>query len=155
MLYLSVIILGVLVDQMVKLLVAAKLPLGAGFAILPGILQIHYVQNTGAAWSMFSDSTFMLGLFSVVMAVLLSVWFIKTPRAKVGERMALCLMISGAVGNMTDRFRLGYVVDFIELPHWPVFNIADMLLCIGVGLLAVLLIGEELAERKKAKGDGK
>lgn len=149
MLYLAVIVLGVVIDQLVKLWVASALPLGGGFALVPGLLDIHYVQNTGAAWSMFNENTMALAIFSVFMSVFLAGWFWKTPKDKTGERMALCLMLSGAFGNMIDRFRLGYVVDFIELPHWPVFNIADMLLCVGVGLLAVMLIKEELLDKKQ------
>lgn len=149
MLYLAVIILGVLIDQLVKLWVAGTLPLGGGWAVIPDLLEIHYVQNTGAAWSMFNENTMALAIFSVVMSVFLAVWFWKTPKDRVGERFALCLMLSGAFGNMIDRFRLGYVVDFIELPHWPVFNIADMLLCVGVALLAVMLVKEEIFDKKQ------
>lgn len=149
MFYVLLIILGVVVDQLVKLLVAARLPLGGGFELVPGLLQIHYVQNTGAAWSMFSNSTLALAVFSVVMAVFLGVWLWRTPREQLWRRVALALMLAGALGNMIDRFRLGYVVDFIKLPHWPVFNIADILLCVGVALLALLLAAEEWTEYKR------
>lgn len=155
MFYLLLIILGIAADQLIKFLVAAKLPLGGGFVLIPHILQIHYVQNTGAAWSMFDDSTLLLAFFSVFMAIFLAVWFFKTPREKMEQRAALCLMISGAIGNMLDRFRLGYVIDFIELPHWPVFNVADILLCVGVALLAVLLLVEEIAAHKEKTDEKK
>lgn len=148
MLYGLLIILGIVVDQLVKMLVAAKLPLGGGFVLVPGLLQILYVQNTGAAWSMFSSSTLMLAVFSVFMAVFLGVWMWRTPKEQMWRRVALALMLAGAFGNMIDRFRLGYVVDFIQLPHWPVFNIADILLCVGVALLAVCLVAEEVMERR-------
>lgn len=149
MLYVLLIILGIAADQAVKLLVAGTLPLGAGFVLVPGLLQIHYVQNTGAAWSMFSRSTLALAGFSVVMVLFLGAWFWRTPKEQVWRRVALALMLSGAFGNMIDRFRLGYVVDFIQLPHWPVFNIADILLCVGVALLAVLLLAEEWREYRQ------
>lgn len=149
MFYVLLIIFGVVVDQLVKLLVAARLPLGGGFELVPGLLQINYVQNTGAAWSMFSNSTLALAVFSVVMAVFLGVWLWRTPREQLWRRVALALMLAGALGNMIDRFRLGYVVDFIKLPHWPVFNIADILLCVGVALLALLLAAEEWTEYKR------
>lgn len=149
MLYLLVIVTGVLLDQLVKWLVAANLPLGGGFAVIPSLLDIHYVRNTGAAWSIFSSSTMGLALFSVVLAAVLGVWFWKTPREQVGQRLALALMLAGAFGNMLDRFRLGYVIDFIELPHWPVFNIADMLLCAGVALLAGLLLWQEFGQNER------
>lgn len=149
MLYLIVIILGVVIDQLVKLWVTNVLPLGGGWTVMPELLEIHYIQNTGAAWSLFDGNTMALALFSVLMELFLAGWFWKTPKEKVGERLALCLMLSGAFGNMIDRFRLGYVVDFIHLPHWPIFNIADMLLCIGAALLAYILIREGLWEKKQ------
>lgn len=151
MIYGLLIILGIVLDQLVKLLVALRLPLGGGFELLPGLLQIHYVQNTGAAWSIFSNSTLGLAVFSVVMAVFLGAWLWRTPKEQPWRRVALALMLAGAFGNMIDRFRLGYVVDFIQLPHWPVFNIADILLCVGVALLAVLLAAEEWTEYKRKK----
>jgi signal peptidase II len=143
MIYFLVILLGLVLDQASKWLVSSSLPLGASFELVPIVLNIHYVRNTGAAWSLFSNSTLGLAIFSLLMLVVLGIWFWKTPADRQGQRMALCLMISGAVGNMIDRFRLGYVVDFLELPHWPVFNVADMLLCCGVALLAILLLWEE------------
>lgn len=151
MLYLAVIIGGILLDQLIKWLIVANLPLGSGFALVPGLLGIHYVQNTGAAWSIFSGNTMGLAVFSVFMAALLGVWIWKTPSENRCQRLALSLMLAGAFGNMLDRFRLGYVIDFIELPHWPIFNIADMLLCIGVAWLAVLLIRQEIAERRNGE----
>ena len=69
-----------------------------------------------------------------------------TPAARRGQRLALSVVMAGALGNMLDRFRLGYVVDFLELPHWPIFNVADILLCCGVAGLAILLFLEEKAK---------
>ncbi len=151
MIFALVIVLGVILDQASKWLIVKELPVGGGFTLIPGILDIHYVQNTGAAWSMFSDSTMGLAIFSLVMLAVLGFWFGRTPRDKVWMRLALSLVISGAVGNMIDRFRLGYVVDFVELPHWPVFNVADMLLCGGVAALAVLLLLDERAADKEKR----
>ena len=83
---------------------------------------------------------------------LLGFWFYKTPKGEVWQRLSLTVIMAGAVGNMLDRFRLGYVVDFIQLPHWPVFNAADMLLCCGVAALAFLLLKDEF--KRKPKEDG-
>ncbi len=150
MIYLLIIVLGVAADQLIKWLIVEALPVGSGFSVIPGLLDVHHVRNTGAAWSMFSNSTLGLAIFSLVMLVGLSVWFWKTPTDKVWMRMALAVVISGAVGNMIDRFRLGYVVDFLQLPHWPVFNLADILLCCGVAALAVLVLLDEKADKKEA-----
>lgn len=150
-LYLLIVGLGLAADQLTKLLVASKLPLGASVGLLP-FLQLHHVRNTGAAWSLFAGNTFGLAVFSVVPLALLTFWLVRTPAAQVWWRGALCLVIAGALGNMLDRFRLGYVVDFLELPHWPVFNVADILLCCGVGLLALCLLLEERSQNNNNNG---
>lgn len=151
MIFVVIILLGLALDQLSKWLVVQNLPLGASQEILGPLLRLHYVQNTGAAWSLFRDSTFMLAVFSVLLLALLAVWFWLTASEHVGQRLALSMVMSGALGNMVDRFRLGYVVDFLELPHWPVFNVADMLLCCGVAVLAVLILLEEKQEKSKEK----
>ena len=138
----------VALDQLVKYLVMTRIPLGEHVPFLPGLLDLTYVQNTGAAWSMFRDSTFALAVFSVLLLALLAVWFFVTAPERRGQRLALSVIMSGALGNMLDRFRLGYVVDFLELPHWPVFNVADILLCCGVAVLAVLILLEERREKQ-------
>ncbi len=152
MLYLPVLLLGVLIDQLTKWLIVSNLPLDGGFEVIPGILRIHYVQNTGAAWSMFSENTLALAMFSLFVLVLLGFWFYKTPTREVWQRLALAVIMAGALGNMIDRFRLGYVVDFIQLPHWPVFNVADMLLCCGVAALAFLLLKDEFRQKPEEAG---
>lgn len=146
--YLLIIGLGLAADQLSKLWVVAKLPLGGVVELLP-VLRLHHVQNTGAAWSMFANSTLGLAVFSAVLAGLLGFWLYKTPVSQSGQRWALSLIIGGALGNMLDRFRLGYVVDFLELPHWPIFNVADILLCCGVGLLALCLLLEERGSKSR------
>ncbi len=153
-LYLLIVGLGLAADQLTKLLVVSKLPLGAAYALLP-FLQLHHVRNTGAAWSLFAGNTFGLAVFSVVLLGVLLVWLAKTPAELAWQRVALCLVIAGALGNMLDRFRLGYVVDFLELPHWPVFNVADILLCCGVGLLALCLLLEERRQAANNENNGK
>lgn len=151
MIFVVIIILGLALDQLSKWLVVQSLPLGASQDVLGSLLRLHHVQNTGAAWSMFRDSTFALAIFSVLLLALLLVWFFLTSPEHWGQRLALSVIISGALGNMFDRFRLGYVVDFLELPHWPVFNVADILLCCGVAVLAVLILLEERQEKQLEK----
>ena len=145
MIFALVIVLGIVLDQVSKWLIVRSLPVGSGFEVIPGVLDIHHVHNTGAAWSMFNENTMGLAIFSLVMLLGLSIWFCRVPCENLRLRLAISVVISGAVGNMIDRFRLGYVVDFLELPHWPVFNVADMLLCGGVAALAVLLLLDERA----------
>ncbi len=110
-----------------------------------GVFQFRLVHNTGAAWSMFSDSTFALGVFSLVICVLLLVYLFKlAPDSSVGEAAGLAFVFAGGVGNAIDRFALGYVVDFIDpvFIEFPVFNIADIgVTCGFVLFFAALLYG--------------
>ena len=107
MIFVVIIILGLALDQLSKWLVVQSLPLGASQDVLGSLLRLHHVQNTGAAWSMFRDSTFALAIFSVLLLALLLVWFFLTSPEHWGQRLALSVIISGALGNMLDRFRLG------------------------------------------------
>lgn len=110
-----------------------------------GIIRFRLVHNTGAAWSMFSDSTFALGVFSLVICCLLLIYLFKlAPDSSIGETLGLALVFSGGIGNAIDRFALGYVVDFIEpvFIEFPVFNIADIgVTCGFVIFFAALLYG--------------
>lgn len=116
---------------------------------LCGIVQFRLVHNTGAAWGMFGDSTFALGVFSLVLCVVLVVYlFILSPRASLIEVVGLSLVVAGGLGNALDRFTLGYVVDFIDpvFIDFPVFNIADIGVTCG---FVLFVIGLVLRERRE------
>lgn len=94
-----------------------------------GLFQFRLVHNTGAAWGMFGDSTFALGVMSgVVCAALLVYLFLVARRASVLEVVGVALIFAGGMGNAIDRFNLGYVVDFIDTTFisFPTFNVADI-----------------------------
>ncbi len=133
--------LVVLSDQFTKHLAQDRLDRFQGVVIVPGLFDFRYVQNTGAAWGIMQGLSFWLVLLSIGMLVLLigfRRYFIPATRL---AHLAGGLIIGGIVGNLIDRLRLGYVVDFIHL-HWrgqafPTFNIADSAICIGVGLFMI------------------
>ena len=130
------------VDQLTKYLVVANIPLYADVPFLPGILQLTYVQNTGAAFSIFQG---MQWLFLVIFAVLtvLIVWeYFKKPMPFTKlERWAIAAIYGGGLGNAIDRIRLGYVVDMIETQFmdFPVFNVADCFITCGCIFLVIHL----------------
>jgi signal peptidase II len=104
-----------------------------------------YVQNTGAAFGIFQDGTLPLGILSAVVSAAIIVYLVTRGRTMpLVQRYALSSILAGAIGNMIDRFRLGYVIDFIHfnIPgfSFPVFNVADS--CVVIG--AILLIGSSL-----------
>lgn len=131
-------------DLASKFMVQARFALGESLPLLPG-LAFTYVRNSGAAFSLLADASawwrrpfFYLVAFSACAAAL---WMLRTvDRRDRSSRLALGLVVGGALGNLVDRVRFGEVVDFIEVGvrgvyTWPVFNVADSAVCVGVGLL--------------------
>ena len=125
-------------DQVSKGLVAAALDVGQSFPE-DGWVKITHVTNTGAAFGLFRGQSAMLTFTAGIAIVALLFYFSQPGHRRSLFQLALALLLGGAAGNLTDRLRLGYVVDFIDLPRWPEFNIADSSIVIGITLLALLL----------------
>jgi signal peptidase II len=126
----------VFMDQLVKFIIHKNLALHQEIVVIPGFFNINYVQNTGAAWGIFSSLTWLLGLLSVAAFLLVVIFRKKIFENNIWHKAAYILLASGIAGNMIDRLKNGYVVDFIHLYfksyHFPSFNIADSSICIGV-----------------------
>ncbi|MCE5229835.1 signal peptidase II [bacterium] len=142
-------------DQLSKMIVVLYLEESVPVPLVPGLLDLRHVVNTGAAWSIASGHTGMLAGFSVLISVVIAVMAWRFGPAEQGLRIGLGLILGGAVGNLIDRVRLGYVVDFIDAhwfdkAHWPIFNVADSAICIGIGLW--LLASFRYAPREKTAG---
>ena len=156
MLYAVLVALLVALDQLVKYLVVQNIPLGEHVPFLPYLLDLTYVQNTGAAFSLFSQHTWLLTLLSLVMSVILAaaVWkpFFRRPLG----RTALSLLLAGAVGNLIDRAFHGYVVDMFHVlfMEFAVFNVADICVVAGGFAAAVyyLFFYDKLEGKPKAAG---
>jgi signal peptidase II len=127
--------------------------------IIPGFLNFAYAQNTGAAFSMFDDQgdtgRWGLSVVALIATALVLYFFWKTPRSDDRMLGGLALLLAGIVGNVVDRVRLGYVVDFIDVQfgswHYPTFNVADMSICMGAGLLILDMFLAKKPEAAKAK----
>ena len=135
-LFYLVIVLVLAVDQLTKALVVASFRPGESRTILPGFFNLTYVQNTGIAFGMFRDQGLLVGL--VVAAFALGAIYYTRGLNWAGWEPNLIggALVGGAVGNLLDRARLGFVVDFLDChlgPHkWPVFNVADSVICVSV-----------------------
>ena len=130
-------------DQFAKYLTVAYIPLHADIPFLPGLLQLTYVQNTGAAFSTFEGQQWLFALiFLVFTGMVLYEYFKKPMRFTKLERFSIAAIYGGGLANMLDRVRLGYVVDMIETTFmdFPVFNVADCFITCGCVLLMVHLI---------------
>jgi len=147
-----VLLVGLLLDQVSKVLVLRLLPLGGQVPLLDGFFNLVHVHNKGAAFGLLSgwsaDLTrwFFLTTTALVVAVLGYLWY-RLPQDRWPAALAYSLVLTGALGNFLDRLRLGEVVDFLDVYwgryHWPAFNIADSLVCVGAALLVWVIFSEE------------
>lgn len=157
--YVSVLIGGIIVDQITKLLaVKYLLPVGSVPLIKFGdveVLNLTYVENTGAAFGMLKNAPWVFNTVSSVAIVIMLAYLFLGHAESMLSGVALSMMVSGGIGNMIDRLSLHYVVDFIDfrLINFAVFNGADSFVCVGAGLLILGLILEMKAEAKKTKTD--
>ena len=156
MLYAVLVVALVVLDQVVKFLVRANIPLGGDVPFLPHILQLTYVQNTGAAFSLLEEHTWILTIVSLVVSVLLTVLLVKKVFPRPFAMAALSMVLAGAVGNLIDRTLRGFVVDMFQLlfMNFAVFNVADI--CVVVGGIAAaayyLLLADKLEHKEAPHG---
>jgi signal peptidase II len=125
-------------DQATKALVRANVELGDRDGVLPGIDLVH-VRNRGVAFGLFADGGLVLVAIGVVSVIALLAFFATHSRRRL-VWLPTGLLLGGAAGNLIDRMRQGFVTDFIDLPLWPAFNVADS--CITIGVLSLLYVLE-------------
>ena len=143
-------------DQLVKLFVVQNISLNGHMDFIPHILELTYVRNTGAAFSILNEHTWILTLISLVLSVVLAAAVFKGFFRHPFGRTALTLLFAGAAGNLIDRVRLSYVVDMFNtlFMTFPVFNVADICVVVG-GIAAAIYYGfyaEKVEPRLKEKG---
>ncbi len=139
--------LVVVADRLSKLWIVHNIPNGSARVIIPHVFRLTHVLNSGAAFSIFADSVspnavrYGLIAFSVVAVFIVLAMLWRTGRYLNASTIALALILGGALGNLYDRARLYYVVDFLEVTifhyHWPDFNVADSCIVIGACLLLI------------------
>ncbi len=127
-------LLTVAADQLTKWLVRMSLSPGQSLPFIPGILHLTYVQNTGAAFGLFQGHPAVFVVVSILVAGWVTLELVRSQHPTRLTTLALSFMLAGALGNLIDRVRFGYVVDFLDLRVWPVFNLADSVITISVGL---------------------
>lgn len=130
-------------DQATKHLAKAFLAGNSGFYVLPGIFQLYYLENRGAAFGALSGRQWLFVAIAVIMSAIAVYVYCRAPRMKhyLLMRIVCILIAAGALGNMIDRIFLGYVIDFlyISLIDFPVFNVADCYVCVGAALAVVAM----------------
>jgi signal peptidase II len=148
------IILGVVcADQITKLAIITRFAHGENVPVIQGFFDLRYVRNTGAAWGIFAGHNTPLIVLSVIMLVVIFVYRRQFLYDTKLHRVAGGLMTGGIIGNLIDRAKMGYVIDFLDFyagpKHFPAFNIADSAICVGVSLYILTQVLEVLRERKK------
>lgn len=158
--YLLLTLLTLGLDQATKFWATVSLRPRIFVEVVPGFFRFSYATNRGVAFSLFADSQmeirYLLSAFSIVAAVVVTGFQWRTAATDRRQQTAFSLMLAGIIGNLIDRIRLGEVVDFLDFHimdryAWPTFNVADMAICIGAGLLALDIILEGRGEERGAK----
>ncbi len=124
-------------DQVVKAIVVASLARGESWPV-DGFLRFTYARNSGTAFGLFQDQGILLTVVSFAALGGMLFYFRSAPLNSRLVKVAIGMMIGGAIGNLIDRIRFGYVVDFIDVGRWPIFNAADSFITVGITLLAVI-----------------
>lgn len=135
----------VVLDQLVKWWTVEHIALDTVVDFLPNFMSLAYIRNYGAAYSMLQNQQWLFTVITIPV-LLGAIWyFVKHIKGSLWMLHALSLIIAGGLGNFIDRLRLGYVVDMFHLDFidFPVFNVADMCLTVGVGLLFICIMKEE------------
>ncbi|HEX5164862.1 MAG TPA: signal peptidase II [Thermomicrobiales bacterium] len=119
--------------------------------IIPRVLEFDFVRNTGSAFGMFQGNSDILKILALGAVVALFVYYVRSAKHDWIVSLALGLQLGGALGNILDRFRHGYVVDFIEFPRFPTFNVADSAITVGVFLLMYAVLFRDGHQRDAAE----
>lgn len=153
---LALTVLVIAADQISKAIVVAALGPGGDrdvIEVIPGFLRLFYVENTGAAFGMLQGNSPVLTVLAAAVVIVLAIAFRRLIAESVWLSAALGLQFGGAMGNIIDRLRHGFVVDFIDVSRWPTFNLADSAITVGVVILGYYLLRGEPAHKPKS-GEG-
>ena len=154
-------LLVVVVDQLSKAIVVREIGLHDYVPLIDGLLSLSHVRNHGAAFGLLSDwnipyQSLLLSTLSLLALGAIAAYFLRLPTSAWLPRLSLSLVLGGAIGNVIDRLRLGYVVDFVHVYwreyQWPDFNVADSAITIGVALLVIDILSSPEAEPQPAAG---
>ena len=142
MLYAILAVVLILVDQLTKLLTRAHIDLGESITFLPHVLDLSYIKNTGAAFSILEKHTWLLTVFSAIIVLAIAWLILKKFFTNWLGMLSATLILAGGVGNLIDRAVFGYVTDMIKTVFidFPVFNFADCCITVGVVLLFIYVL---------------
>lgn len=134
-------LLCALTDQIIKIIVIGTMSINSGVSIIDNFFSITYVENDGAAWSIFSGNRIFLIIISIIALILIYLYFFKNQNLKKFELINYSILIGGIFGNLLDRIKFGKVIDYLDFKifgyNFPVFNFADICIVVSVILLLI------------------
>jgi signal peptidase II len=136
----------ILLDQISKYLAVRNIVINGNYKFFNGLLEFKFVKNYGAAFGILQERKWLFIVITIIVISVLMVYLIKySAEIHMLNKIAISILIGGAIGNFVDRIRLGYVIDFIQVDiiksiNFPVFNIADIFIVIGTALLMIIII---------------
>ena len=141
-------------DQWSKYLTVQDISLGETKEFIPGFLSLTHLRNTGAAWSLLEGKMIFFYVITVIVSVVIIYLLIKNYKKSIWYSVGLSFVLAGAIGNFIDRVRLGYVVDMLQTDfmNFPIFNVADSTLVVGVICIFIYLILDEKAAKEGKNG---
>jgi signal peptidase II len=145
-LYFFLITISVIVlDQLSKLLIMNYVIMGKSISMVNDILYFTFLSNTGATWGMFKGNNAIFIILSVICLGVMLFYHKALPK----PFYANALIVAGITGNLIDRILWGYVIDFIDLRWWPVFNVSDSAISIGIAIIIIYSIKTEIVARRR------
>ena len=150
MYFLLVALLVIIFDQLTKYYVVSNFYLGESVPVIENIFHWTYILNPGAAFGMFEGSRWFFVVIAI--GVLVGIWYMKDEINEGGWMMqyGAALFGGGAIGNLIDRARRGLVIDFFDFRIWPVFNVADIAICVGVAMILWKVLQTEFLTNEKS-----
>ena len=147
----------ILIDQIIKIVLTTNLDIGSSLNIINNFFAITLLENTGAAFSIFTQNTALLIIIGVIALVLIYFWLLKGKTLKTHDSILYGMLLGGIMGNLIDRIIHGYVIDYLDFKifgyNFPVFNFADTLIVISIIIIIVLMFkGDKNENRSKRSG---
>ncbi len=141
------------VDQLSKALIRVFLPAGKSVNLIGRYLALRQIRNPGAVFGLFANSNiYLLTLFSITLVIFMTIYFLRKKERPRSLDISLGLVCGGAVGNLIDRLVFGKVIDFVDFNFWPVFNMADVAIVLGIALLIFYFLRYDFGSKPVEKG---
>ena len=145
----------IVIDQVIKYIISSNIKLNSGIKVIDKFFYITYVQNDGAAFSMFSGNQIFLILMTILALVVIYMFFIRNKKLSKIEFILISMLIGGIIGNFIDRIIFRYVIDYLEFIifgyYFPIFNFADICIVISIIGIVLLSIKEDICKNSKLK----